>query len=229
MVTKSCLLLPPGIATRGFCLTRLEAVARVEWVPSREPGGGCILDNRELCCLDSGARSWPFVAILGADRRSSPLPPPWPWSPSWPGAGPSRPPPSPPGSGYRPCIDGSSGAAGAIRGSLPWPPPFRPQPRRGEPPWPIISSGQAPGDPCSPASVGSENRFPFFNGKKTGKRGSIVSKPRGSSRRSFRESVSTASSGKSSGKPSRNIPKTGAPPVPIVSRTGLPDKQVENR
>jgi len=37
------------------------------------------------------------------------------------------------GIGVSPCIDGSFGSAGAIPGSLPWPPPFRPQPRRGEP------------------------------------------------------------------------------------------------
>jgi hypothetical protein len=127
--------------------------------------------------LGSGARSWQFVAILGAVRRSSPLPPPWPWSLSYARVNPLRPPPSPPGSGYRPCTDGSSGAAGAILGSPPWWGPWRSPRPPGKPSWPIIGSGQAPGDPCSPASVGSENRFPFFNGKKTGKRGSIVSKP----------------------------------------------------
>jgi hypothetical protein len=113
----------------------------------------------------------------GRPSKSSPLPPPWPWSPSSAGAGPSRPLPSPPGSGCRPCIAGLRWAAGAILGSLPWWGPWLSPRPPGKPSWPIIGSGQAPGHPCSPASVGSENRFPFFNGKKTGKRGSIVSKP----------------------------------------------------
>jgi len=50
---KAGILMPPGIAPGGFCLTRLEEVARVEWVPTREPGS-CTLDNLELCYLGSG-------------------------------------------------------------------------------------------------------------------------------------------------------------------------------
>ena len=168
-----------------------------------------------------GARSWPFVAILGADRRSSPLPPPWPLSLNSAGAGPSRPPPGPPGSGCRPCIAGLRWAAGATLGSPPWWGPWR--------------SPRPPGKPFrwwknpDPPSGGSENWLSVGNGKETEKRDSIVSKPRAPPAVRFENQLSLRTgnrAGKQGGRFSRN---RGLFP-PAVSRIGFPCKQwIEQR